>query len=178
MNSSVCASSPLIRWHVGTPFSLCVRKGTYSLCTVFLWRIRETGKVEHLSSVFGGSGESLFSNLFPPHLKMVWLFPPEITLTLPMKTVRQREPNTLLEERLTLWFISQYGQIWKYFCGTDVTLNDFFFIIILSSPRTIKWAWQALCPHCKDECAGDIIQISWAVNCFWSQRLKEWTDSG
>lgn len=45
--------------------------------------------------------DSLFSNL-SPHLKMVWLFPPEITLTLPMKTVRQKELNMLLEERLTL----------------------------------------------------------------------------
>lgn len=47
-HSAVCVSSLFIWRHVGTQrlfvFSLCVRKGTYSILASLLWRIQETGR--------------------------------------------------------------------------------------------------------------------------------------
>lgn len=70
-----------------------------------------------------GEVDFLFSNLLP-HFKMLFVFPPEITLTLPVKTVRQNELNALFEGKA--YFVI-YITIWanlEVFCGSDATLND------------------------------------------------------
>lgn len=140
-----CASSLLNGRHAGTPFSLRVRKQTYSICTASSGE-SESRQKWNVSAVFEEEVDSLFSNLFP-HLKMVCLFPPEITLTLAVETARRTELKTLFEEKahfviyITIWEGKSRNILW-YWCNTDGC-----FVFILSSPRTIKWTWQVLRSH-------------------------------
>lgn len=145
-HSTDCMSSLFIWRHVGTQrlfiVSLCVRKGTYSILASLLWRIQETGRKKWNSFLLFVVGKMfsfqqlVFSN---SHLKMVRLFSLEISLTLKTETYEEakgvehkwfEQREFLFKFAFSLWFISHYGQIWKYF---EILMKHsmYFFIVVI-----------------------------------------------
>lgn len=126
------------------------------------------GKVGHLCSVCGRKW-ILFSATCFPVLKWFASSLQRSHLPLPAKTVRQKELNTLFEEKGALCDLCI--TIWtnlEVFCGSDITHT------IVSSPRAIKWTWQVSCPRSGEvECAGDVFQTSERWSAFDRKQLKE-----
>lgn len=79
----VISSHPMTRRDSIQP--LCEKRNLQSLHRLPLENPRDRKSGTSFLCLWGKWRFS-FQQLVSPHLKMVWLFPPEITLTLPMKT--------------------------------------------------------------------------------------------